>query len=279
MKTFETLENRYIFTGQLVLREALHIGSGESSELVDSPFVRSGNKCYIPGSSLRGALRSTVERIANSLGKNSCLLFDSGSAKCISVNQDTRAEYQELAEEEETTERNLINFLNRDDHLCDTCKVFGSLYFASKIKISDLYPSNNSNPPGVVRYGIAIDRDTGTTVKGALFEIEAVEKGQSFDFELIAENLDDDDFGLLCIGLIEMIKGEFYIGANSASGLGKCRLESLKIEYFDQVAGLKKYLIDKHLEKKVGDAATAFVAKKVQDYLNGEDKHAKTTHQ
>jgi CRISPR-associated RAMP protein (TIGR02581 family) len=270
MITFDRLENRYIFTGQLVLREALHIGSGESNENADSPFVRSGDKCYIPGSSLRGALRSTVERIANSLGKNSCLLFDSGSAECISVDETMQQAYQDL--DDDTPERARLAFLN--GKICDTCKVFGSPYFASKLKLSDLYPSDDADPQANVRYGIAIDRDTGTTVKGALFEIEAVEKGGGFDFELIAENLDDDDFGLLCIGLCEMIWGEFYIGANSASGLGKCRLaEDLKIKYFqkDDTYDLKRYIARKEYGEKIGVDALRFIAKKMDDYLNREE--------
>jgi len=278
MKTFEKLESRYIFRGALVLRDAMHVGSGEGDERADSLFARSNGKLYIPGSSLRGALRSTVERIANALGKNTCLLFDSSSSSaCITSNPKLLEGEKERVEKhgEEWNEQKMLNFLQQGK-LCDTCKVFGSTHFASKVKITDLYPIQNSTPKDSVRYGIGIDRDTETASEGALFQIEVVEKDCRFDFELIAENLDGtDEWGLLCIGLLEMMRkkeegGSFYIGAKSAAGLGRCHLMLNKIEYFDNSNGTKYDLrayLKNGLAVKNEKEAAAFIKKKVEQYL------------
>jgi CRISPR-associated RAMP protein (TIGR02581 family) len=266
IKTFDKLESRYIFRGVLVLEEAMHIGSGKGDEFADSTFVKSGDKFYIPGSSLRGALRSTVERIAYTLlEKNTCLLYDKSShPTCVTVNPEVIKDKKNEAE--------IVKIL--ENNLCDTCKVFGSTHFASKVKITDLYPING-NPKDNIRFGVGIDRDTETASQGALFEIQVLEKGHCFDFELIAENLSGKtEWGLLCIGLHEMMRdkangGAFYIGAKSASGLGRCQLTDLKISYFDIQCpdyNLKNYL----LNDKLGQIADAesFIQTKITEFLN-----------
>src|SRR5436305_14987526 len=73
------LRNRYVFKGSLVLRTALHIGGGKVTlSSSDSPVVLTPEqKPYIPGSSFKGALRSTVEKIVPSLlGFSSCALIE-----------------------------------------------------------------------------------------------------------------------------------------------------------------------------------------------------------
>src|SRR5712692_9532372 len=61
------LRNRYVFTGKLVMLTAFHIG-GEVGRMAtsgsDSPVVLTPEGVpFIPGSSLKGALRSTVEKL------------------------------------------------------------------------------------------------------------------------------------------------------------------------------------------------------------------------
>src|SRR6266567_2785993 len=59
------LRNRYHFKGRLVMQTALHIGGGKVTlSSSDSPVVLTPDqKPFIPGSSFKGALRSTVEKI------------------------------------------------------------------------------------------------------------------------------------------------------------------------------------------------------------------------
>src|SRR5690348_8863890 len=63
------LHNRYVFTGKLVMQTALHIGGGKATlSSSDSPVVLTPDEQpFIPGSSFKGALRSTVEKIVPGL--------------------------------------------------------------------------------------------------------------------------------------------------------------------------------------------------------------------
>lgn len=72
-------QNRYVFTGRLVMRTALHIGGGKVTlSSSNSPVVLTPEqKPYIPGSSFKGALRSTIEKIVPGLPDfSSCALIE-----------------------------------------------------------------------------------------------------------------------------------------------------------------------------------------------------------
>jgi len=57
------LKTKYLFKGRLELKTALHIGGGRLNMMnTDSPIVRTPEGFpFIPGSSFKGAFRSTVE--------------------------------------------------------------------------------------------------------------------------------------------------------------------------------------------------------------------------
>src|SRR5882724_11901101 len=63
------LSNRYHFTGQIVMQTAFHIGGGKATlSNSDNPVVLTPEGTpFIPGSSFKGALRSSVEKIVAGL--------------------------------------------------------------------------------------------------------------------------------------------------------------------------------------------------------------------
>src|SRR5947209_19972885 len=63
------LRNRYVFKGKLQMQTGLHIGGGKATlSHTDSPVVLTPDDLpYIPGSSLKGTLRSTIEKLVASL--------------------------------------------------------------------------------------------------------------------------------------------------------------------------------------------------------------------
>ncbi|MFQ5640694.1 MAG: RAMP superfamily CRISPR-associated protein [bacterium] len=73
------LTARHEIQGNLVLDTALHIGGGRvAARGTDLPVLRNGyGEPYIPGSSLKGALRATVERMIPNLNLTACGLFKS----------------------------------------------------------------------------------------------------------------------------------------------------------------------------------------------------------
>ncbi|MEC4685201.1 MAG: CRISPR-associated RAMP protein Csx7 [Nitrospirota bacterium] len=235
----DRLDNRYIITGELELLTPMSISSGKANPETDSPFIRTMNgTVYIPGSSLRGAFRSTVERILASLGNTkltSCILFEDSTSKiCLAGNKKEKDNLLKKIEANQIDEDGIIAEL--DSKLCGVCKVFGSTFNISKVRFTDLYPVSGTTPSVVKRDGVGIDRDTETAVDGAKFDYEVAEKDAQFHFEMIVENVDEADMAVLSIGLNELIRGELWVGGNAAAGLGRCMLNSPTVSrYFTDI--------------------------------------------
>ena len=242
---FEKLVNRFFFTGNIILENELHIGSGKGDGRTDALFIRDNRDCpFIPGSSLRGSLRSTIERIVSSMGMNPCLLIKGN--KCISTSDKIQEEFK-LIKKDSSKISDIKKFISNDEKVCPVCQLFGSTISASKIKISDL--QIQSSYYYGVRDCVAIDRDTETAKDGAKFDFETIDRKSIFKFELIGENLEPKDLRILAVGIQEMYSGNFWLGGNTSRGLGKCKLENLLVEYFDTPESLKNYLLKKELKK------------------------------
>ena len=146
----EALADRYLFTGRLVMESGLHIGGGRDTlTTTDSAVMKYiDDRPYIPGSSMKGAFRSAVERASASLAKiRSCGLFAQNDTPC-------------------PTSKGLGPDVTKADdailsNLCTSCRLFGSPYMAGKVRFSDLQVIQ-STWAGLteVRDGVGIDRDS-----------------------------------------------------------------------------------------------------------------------
>ncbi|HEX3036603.1 MAG TPA: CRISPR-associated RAMP protein Csx7 [Thermodesulfobacteriota bacterium] len=223
------LENRYEIKGEIELITGLHIGSGQTSDRTEDPIIRDQlGRPLVPGSSFKGALRSTVEKLVSPLPriKSCCLIQGNG---CLSVNRGLQESYKQ--------ESDKIEFLQ--SHLCDTCKLFGSPFLASKIRIPDL----SVKEPWFeelfeIRDGVGIDRDTETVAPEVKFDYEVVSSRAVFNFHIIGENLFPKDKFLLCVGLKEMVNGKAPLGGITSRGLGFFKLK-LKDVFFFELRDLK----------------------------------------
>ena len=140
----------------------------------------------------------------------------------------------------------LLDFLNI--HLCFTCKLFGSPFKASKAYFSDLYLDTSSfSGLTEIRDGVAIDRDSETAVDGYKYDYEVVQAGTTFDLKIVLEDPDDLELGLFLAVISEFENSYAYLGGNRSRGLGKCRIDDLKIRMLDFGNGeqLRNYLIRK----------------------------------
>lgn len=265
MTGHQKLENRYLFAGRLELLSPLRLSSGRASDVTDAPLMRdrAGN-VYIPGSSLRGVLRSEMERILAGLqlekGPRSCTLFseDSRPEACITVD---RAKQDALLRKPESE---ALAFLG--DHLCDLCRLFGSPVYASRLAIEDAYPADPSSlPEGNVRDGVGIDRDTGAARDNVKFNYEVLEKGRQgvhFLFNMKIENLGEEHDRTLLRLALSLLEEGLSVGGKRSAGLGKIRLEknSLKVRGFKSPADLWKALqepADPHRELKLEEVLNA----------------------
>jgi CRISPR-associated RAMP protein (TIGR02581 family) len=226
-----SLERRYLFEGRLTLTTALHVGGPGTLSPSDSPVVRTPDGLpFIPGSSFKGTLRSTVEKLAGSIpGLRTCALME--GAGCPGAQGAEQHEFDARRRAGRWTDSQLLEAL--DAALCDTCKLFGSHYQASRIICYDLYPLAGEDPVTQIRDGVGIDRDSECAVPQIKYDFEVVESGIDFGLRLQLENPTARDLGLTCAGFVEFTSGFAALGGLRSRGLGHCRLVDLKIAALD----------------------------------------------
>jgi CRISPR-associated RAMP protein (TIGR02581 family) len=223
IQTFDIFHSRLILRAKLVAETGLHIGAGGSLEPVgsDNPVLRDiYGKPYIPGSSFKGILRSLVERLIRAINPDrregiwSCDIIQK---EC--VNDKDRKELKECIKDDEEFTIGLVK------QSCSVCRLFGSPWLASKVFIKDLYCIDSSWLGFIeVRDGVGIDRDTETAADKRKYDYEIVPRNTEFDLEMVVENADDVEVGLLFVGLREIEKGYASLGGMGSRGLGKVRL-------------------------------------------------------
>lgn len=246
LETRYELRNRYLFKGQLVMQTGLHIGGGRASlSPSDSPVVLTPTgHPFIPGSSFKGALRSTVEKLVPELPKSaelsSCALIElpeelqikesrqlSGNKSCPTARRrgivTVRREWERDGKDYDTEQLDL-------PYLCSTCRLFGSPFAASRINVNDLYLTSDEWAGSIqVRDGVAIDRDSETAKDGLKYDFEVVPASATFNLHITLENATAEDLQLISIGLSEFIHGFAMIGGKRSRGLGACELRNLTV--------------------------------------------------
>ena len=265
MFLLDKFENKYFVKGTLVAESPLHIGAGSDDfrpTAVDAAVIRDeNNNPYIPGTSLKGILRSNIERIIATGA------IDTESYKykaCNILMQDEK----KSEEKDESTENYLSHTCVDNKALkyikekykgdsqriaeeiyknqCDVCKLFGGHGFASRIQIGDAKAilKDGEKVHTQIRDGVAIDRDTLTQRNGAKYTYEQVGAGTKFNFYMTVENLEDEHKVLLglIVNLVE--KGELKVGGKTSAGLGIIKLVDRKIEMIEGKDGLKKYYLN-----------------------------------
>jgi len=231
--TFERLEKRIIITGQVQLLSGLHIGTSEASGAAgtDLPVIKdfTGNP-FIPGSSFKGVLRSSVESFLRSLPVD-----DPGSLHCNVIKDESRCitnkmkkQIVEQKNEDKTQDPDLVLWQKS----CLVCQLFGSPWLASRVQIRDMPVDKNTFMPEwmMVRDGVVIDRETGTAADKGKYDFEVVPAQTRFNFEIVVENPSDSQMGLLALGLDFFNKGSALLGGKAARGLGRIQILINNIE-------------------------------------------------
>lgn len=228
------LRNRYVFTGRLAMQTALHIGGGRITlSHSDSPVVLTPDeKPFIPGSSFKGALRSTIEKIVPNLPNlRTCGLptKEIKDEQCPTARQSLIA--QELRRLSRLSEQRASEELERErGNLCHTCKLFGSHLVAAHINVNDLYVREDEWSGIIqIRDGVAIDRDSEKAKDRLKYDFEVVPAQAVFDLSITLENATPQDLQLICVGLSEFVHSFGTIGGKRSRGLGACLLNDLKV--------------------------------------------------
>ncbi|GIV13863.1 MAG: CRISPR-associated RAMP protein [Fimbriimonadales bacterium] len=232
---WDRFENRLRITGKLVAETALRVGMSAESALptaTDLPVIKdSQGRPFIPGSSLRGAVRAHIERIVRAFEPQT------GNGRGASnptkttewaIPPDVRGELASKPDyEKHVYERS-----------CRVERVFGSPWFASRVRFTDLTLCYPVSPE--LRDSIAIDREKESVANK--YDFEVLPAGTQFNLEIIAENLNDAELGLLLLGVRELENGNIRIGGFKGRGLGVVRLRETCYEWVER-SNLLDYLI------------------------------------
>lgn len=265
------LRNRYLFTGKLVMQTAFHIGGGKGTlSSSDSPVVLTPEGYpFIPGSSFKGVLRSSVEKIVPMLPEEAhlftCGLIELDEAELQQARDEHRqicstARQNEITKERRNHRENEKQIMQKAiQDLCHTCQLFGSPYTAARLSISDLYLANPEWKIVQQRDGVAIDRDSEKARDALKYDFEVVPASTIFNLRITLENATDQDLQLLCVGLSEFINGFGFIGGKRSRGLGACKLDELKVSALDLINAeprqksqiLRNYLLRQEFPRQV----------------------------
>ncbi len=236
----------YTFRGKLQLTGALHIGSGSGDATTDATIMRDAQgRPYIPGSSLRGAFRTAVERLAPTL-----------------LGEPPAREMDELEDVlrpliEEKPEATIQYHLNEELKTIE--RLFGTTYWASPLTIPDLklVANNATDVQTEIRHGVAIDRDTGAAKDQAKYDFEVLPRDHTFHFLMRCEMEPDYQHiweKLLAIGLRLLEMGEMPLGGRLARGVGQVRLKNLQVFELkmNDASALKTMLTDSSTDARYG---------------------------
>jgi CRISPR/Cas system CSM-associated protein Csm3 (group 7 of RAMP superfamily) len=205
-----SLERIVLFDLILTCRTGLHIGAGKSTDLVgsDLPVIRdAAGRPLVPGSSLRGILRSGIESFCGSLGL-------AGAA--VAPGEDAGGLPKDLVD----TWRDLSLVQRLFGAAAD---VPGGFSYASRLQISDAVSADAVAVE--LRDGVGINRDSRIAAPGVKFDLEVVPAGTRFTAAVRLKNPADFEVGLLAQALWMLDAGLLLLGGKAARGLGWVSVE------------------------------------------------------
>lgn len=215
-------------TSPLTIRSAQ--GKLLDPTLLDMQCVKSRyhgrDTVIIPGSSLKGVIRSRYEKIISLFGGECCNIFNKESRCNGKIKSKKSIPYEEQGK-----------YVYQ--YVCPVCRLFGSLNIGSRIYIADAYPIGDCTLGE--RTGVGINRITGAAQKSALYDFEVVEDG-TFRVEITLKNYELYQMVLLLYVLKDLDEGYVSLGAATTRGNGRMEVQKLDIcfrDYRKEVRGWK----------------------------------------
>ncbi len=251
---FFSLKRKIQIEGEITFTTPWRIGSGREGDISDLGVLLSPTgEPVLPGSSLKGVLRSTCERLAYVLGLEACQLDSHSAGLSYVCSSDVKA-FTNWKKEHQKEWENLSGLPAAErldwiaQHTCDVCRLFGSPLMKSVLKISD---GRLSEWAGVVevRDSVVLDRDSKTSRNKFDFDVVPPAK---FAIRLDLDNPTDADLALLGAGLFEWTAG-VSIGGFTSRGLGQAELTitGLRSANLSDPKEQTQYLLGKTAEEKL----------------------------
>ncbi len=192
----------------------------------DMQFVRTldaqfRETVFIPGSSLKGTLRSYSEKIARTLDVVCCDPFD-----------DDHSCNKQL---EGFGSKNSASDIYKGS--CAACKLYGSTNMAGRAAFADAYLTNplDVSKQLTKRTAVAIDRVLGSVAVGP-FDFEALIRGE-FTTQIRMHNFELWQLGLLGLAIRDLCLGRIRVGYGKSRGFGSVSAKLAKLELRSLASG------------------------------------------
>lgn len=181
----------------------IRVGAGRATaaEATDAPLLRDPrNRPLIPGSSLKGSLRSAAERLLRPLGAS--LACDVVADRCLARIRGREPTSEEL------------------ESLCVLCRLFGNPYLGGRLILEDLVAEDERT---IVRDGVAIDRRELKQAQGLKYDYEVTPPGSRFRGRVRIDDPEAHETGLVLALLDLADQGLVTLGGGASRGLGRLR--------------------------------------------------------
>ncbi len=281
MSVFDRFQNQTRILATLEMQTALSVGSHGSLEPTgtDLPVMKGPDGApFIPGSSIKGAVRALAERILRTWNKQPDVwACDPFADPCVSSNRKDQLLREAEDEAEDPSQVEQIFSQKVWDASCTACRLFGSPWFAGRVAFKDAYLLNGDDLPLVtqIRDGVGIDRDLGAARTGVKYDFEVVVPGARFGLEILTENLEDWELGFLLTVLRFWEEGNLPLGGKVTRGPGWGRLVDVRLQRVDQ-----NTLLDYLLQGQQASADTTTFIEAFHAYIetalkgNGRESNA-----
>ncbi|MGC9504917.1 RAMP superfamily CRISPR-associated protein [Baaleninema sp.] len=182
-------------------------------------YYQGGRSIFLPGSSLKGAIRAHSERIVRTVGKDKPPQNNSNE---IWANDPLNDKYEYLNNKKASDIYKLSSF---------TDQMFGNTSIASRVRIEDAYPVPGKPVKLEERNGVAIDRVFGSVAVGP-FNYQVCTEAE-FRTKIHLKNFTLAQLALIGLVLRDLDEGWFGLGFAKSRGLGtvKVTLNSATVSY------------------------------------------------
>lgn len=243
---------------------------GLDPTLPDMRFVRTkspyGEVVYIPGSSLKGAIRSYSEKVLRTMGIETCDITANSCDKVYNKYREELKRFEEHKGQKPTLSKHFLiaSFIKDKESKkmlekmpysahCYACRTFGSTSLSSHTRIVDACPwswemneekrkksVDKVMSSSMVRTGVSINREKGSVSHGP-FDFEVITEG-TFYGAITIRNFQLWQLTLLLSALRDINEGYQQIGYAKSRGLGRVNLDTttMEIESYGQLAELAK---------------------------------------
>ncbi|MCU0872573.1 MAG: RAMP superfamily CRISPR-associated protein, partial [Pirellulaceae bacterium] len=204
------VEHRFVLT--CVTRTPLHVGAGEPGAATDAELRRNaGGQYVIPGTSIAGALRTVVERLAGIQERplpERCLLY--------------RPEFRSGPGS------------SPDPCGCSVCRLFGDVRPSGTARASrvTVFDAVIKQPHTRVIDGVGISRSRGAAQDGRKYDYRQILPGSPIQIEVVAEQLTDEELAWLGAALRILATGQVGLGGRTSRGHGILKADPAQCQIF-----------------------------------------------